>query len=63
MVKKTCDHIHAGKHSSELFCDAAVEYLIQLAEKMNLFKDANVAFYREDVEKRATERYAPGARH
>ena len=27
VVQKTCDHIHAGKHSSELFCDAAIDYL------------------------------------
>jgi arylsulfatase A-like enzyme len=27
VVQKICDHIHAGKHSSELFCDAAIDYL------------------------------------
>ena len=27
VVQKICDHIHAGKHSSELFCDAGIDYL------------------------------------
>lgn len=27
VAEKTADHISAGKHSSELFCDAAIDYL------------------------------------
>ncbi|MBD3182307.1 sulfatase-like hydrolase/transferase [Candidatus Poribacteria bacterium] len=27
VVQRMCDHIHAGKHSSELFCDATIDYL------------------------------------
>jgi arylsulfatase A-like enzyme len=27
VVEKVCDHIHAGRHSSEVFSDAAIDYL------------------------------------
>jgi len=32
-----CDHVHAGKHSSELFCEAAREWLINYDSKNPFF--------------------------
>ena len=37
VVQKTCDHIHAGKHSSELFCGAAIDYLRNYKEDNPFF--------------------------
>jgi arylsulfatase A-like enzyme len=37
VVQKTCDHIHAGKHSSELFCDSAIEYLCNYHDEKPFF--------------------------
>jgi len=37
VVEQVCDHIHAGKHSSELFCDAAVAFLENYREDRPFF--------------------------
>jgi arylsulfatase A-like enzyme len=37
VVQKICDHIHAGKHSSELFCDAAIDCLHNYREDSPFF--------------------------
>lgn len=37
VVQKICDHIHAGKHSSELFCDAATDYLRDYSDDAPFF--------------------------
>lgn len=35
--EKICDHIHAGKHSSELFCEAAIDYLREYRDEAPFF--------------------------